>query len=164
MVEKWQVQRQPGRPRLPGVPRTFKAHLVGFMGLGNELGEPYEGEDIVAPGVVLRLPNGRKRVLLSRALRDEVADGEVSKKFPQVQPRTGAGSPWRMLNRACQERARRARGAARRRAWVKVAHVLARGGGAASITRAPGSCRRRFMAAVCQSRRSAAAPAGAARC
>lgn len=63
MVEKWQVQRQPGRPRLPGVPRTFKAHLVGFMGLGNELGEPYEGEDIVAPGVVLRFPNGRKRVL-----------------------------------------------------------------------------------------------------
>ncbi|MBT3297165.1 MAG: hypothetical protein HN919_14955 [Verrucomicrobia bacterium] len=63
IVEKWQVQLNHGRPRLPGVPLTFKAHLVGFMGLGNELGEPYQGQDIVAPGVVLRFPNGRKRVL-----------------------------------------------------------------------------------------------------
>ncbi|MDE0839678.1 MAG: DUF6055 domain-containing protein, partial [Kiritimatiellae bacterium] len=55
--------RKHGGLRAAGVPRTFKAHLVGFMGLGNELGEPYEGEDIVAPGVVLRLPNGRKRVM-----------------------------------------------------------------------------------------------------
>jgi len=63
LVEKWNVQLKHGNPRPPGVPRTFKAHLVGFMGLGNELGEPYEGEEFVAPGVVLRFPNGRKRVL-----------------------------------------------------------------------------------------------------
>lgn len=63
LVEKWNFQSNDGDPRPLGVPRTFKAHLVGFMGLGNELGEPYEGKEIVAPGVVLRLANGRKRVL-----------------------------------------------------------------------------------------------------
>ena len=63
IVEKWNFKSGDGDPRLPGAPLKFKAHLVGFMGLGNELGEPYEGEDIVAPGVVLRFPNGRKRVL-----------------------------------------------------------------------------------------------------
>jgi len=63
VVEKWNVRLQYGDPRPLGVPRKFKAHLVGFMGLGNELGEPYEGKEIVAPGVVLRFPNGRKRVL-----------------------------------------------------------------------------------------------------
>jgi hypothetical protein len=63
IVEKWNFKSGDGDLRLAQVPRKFKAHLVGFMGLGNELGEPYDGEDIVAPGVVLRLANGRKRVL-----------------------------------------------------------------------------------------------------
>ncbi len=63
LVEKWNFKSGDGDLRLPGAPLKFKAHLVGFMGLGNELGEPYEGEDIVAPGVVLRFPNGKKRVL-----------------------------------------------------------------------------------------------------
>ncbi len=63
IVEKWNFKSGDGDLRLPETPRKFKAHLVGFMGLGNELGEPYDGEDIVAPGVVLRFPNGRKRVL-----------------------------------------------------------------------------------------------------
>jgi len=55
LVEKWNVQLKHGNPRPLDMPRTFKAHLVGFVGLGNELGEPYEGEEFVAPGVVLRL-------------------------------------------------------------------------------------------------------------
>ncbi len=71
VVEKWQVHRTHGHPRPPGVPRKFKAHLVGFMGLGNELGEPYQGEEIVAPGVVLRFADGRKRVLHRWLLSEE---------------------------------------------------------------------------------------------
>ncbi|MDP6543175.1 MAG: DUF6055 domain-containing protein [Phycisphaerae bacterium] len=63
IVEKWNFKSGDGELRLPGEPVKFKAHLVGFMGLGNELGEPYEGQEFVAPGVVLRFPNGRKRVL-----------------------------------------------------------------------------------------------------
>jgi len=78
VVEKWNFKSGDGEPRLPGVPMKFKAHLVGFMGLGNELGEPYEGEEFVAPGVVLRLADGRKRVLhrwlLSRADQRFVMD------------------------------------------------------------------------------------------
>lgn len=70
-VERWNVQLKHGDPRPLDVPRTFKAHLVGFMGLGNELGEPYEGEEFVAPGVVLRLANGRKRVLHRWLLSEE---------------------------------------------------------------------------------------------
>jgi len=62
-VEKWNFRSGDGDPRPLGVPLKFKAHLVGFMGLGNELGEPYGGEEIVAPGVVLRFANGRKRTL-----------------------------------------------------------------------------------------------------
>ena len=62
-VEYWQYRSGDGNLRPLGLPQKFKAHLVGFMGLGNELGEPYEGEEIVAPGVVLRFPNGRKRTL-----------------------------------------------------------------------------------------------------
>ncbi len=63
LVERWQFRSGNGDPRPLGVPRTFKAHLVGFMGLGNELGEPHDGLEFLAPGVVLRFPNGRKRVL-----------------------------------------------------------------------------------------------------
>ena len=63
VVEKWNFKSGDSDPRPLGAPRKFQAHLVGFMGLGNELGEPYAGEEFVAPGVVLRFPNGRKRVL-----------------------------------------------------------------------------------------------------
>ena len=60
--EKWSFRYDEGYPRLPDVPRTFKAHLIGFCGLGNELGEPNDKIDIVAPGVLLRFPDGRRRV------------------------------------------------------------------------------------------------------
>jgi len=68
LVEKWNFKSGDGELRALGATLRFKAHLVGFMGLGNELGEPYEGQEIVAPGVVLRLSDGRKRVLHHRFL------------------------------------------------------------------------------------------------
>ena len=70
-VEKWNFRSKDGDPRPLDMPLKFKAHLVGFMGLGNELGEPYEGVEFVAPGVVLRFPNGRKRVLHRWALSEK---------------------------------------------------------------------------------------------
>jgi len=60
--QKWSLRHDEGYSRLPDVPRKFKAHLIGFRGLGNELGEPNDGIDIVAPGVLLRFPDGRRRV------------------------------------------------------------------------------------------------------
>jgi hypothetical protein len=71
LVEKWNFKSGDGVLHPLDMPLTFKAHLVGFMGLGNELGEPYEGIEFVAPGVVLRLPNGRKRVLHRWALSEQ---------------------------------------------------------------------------------------------
>lgn len=66
VVEKWNYQSSEGGFRSPDLPRTFKAHLVGFMGLGNEINDP-----IVAPGVVLRFPDGRKRVMHRWLLSEE---------------------------------------------------------------------------------------------
>jgi hypothetical protein len=43
-------------------PRQFKAHLVGFRGIGNTMSTKYDNDGgPIEPGVVLRLPDGRKR-------------------------------------------------------------------------------------------------------
>jgi len=48
--------------RPPGQPRRFKAHLIGFDGMGNDLGDPTKEEDLREPGVVLRMPDGRRQI------------------------------------------------------------------------------------------------------
>jgi len=58
--ERWKTTSGSGiRPR--DLPRTFKAHLMGFDGIGNPVGDPFKGEEFVAPTVVLRMPDGTKR-------------------------------------------------------------------------------------------------------
>jgi len=48
--------------RVPwGRPRQFKAHLVGFRGLGNRYGNPFEPGSFYCPAVVLRLEDGTLR-------------------------------------------------------------------------------------------------------
>ena len=43
-------------------PKQFKAHLVGFRGLGNSYGDPYSvPRDYFCPAVVLRMEDGTKR-------------------------------------------------------------------------------------------------------
>lgn len=49
-----------------GVPRTFKAHLIGFDGIGNDIGDPYAGEDFFEPSVILRMADGSKRSFQSK--------------------------------------------------------------------------------------------------
>ena len=44
-----------------GRPRQFKAHLVGFRGLGNRHGNPFEPGSYYCPAVVLRLEDGTLR-------------------------------------------------------------------------------------------------------
>ena len=44
-----------------GRPRRFKAHLVGFRGLGNRYGNPFEPGAFYCPAVVLRLEDGSLR-------------------------------------------------------------------------------------------------------
>ncbi len=58
--ERW-ASRSTGRVRPRDLPRTFRAHLMGFDGIGNPVGDPFKGEDFVAPAVVLRMPDGTKR-------------------------------------------------------------------------------------------------------
>ena len=48
--------------RLPSSqPRTFKAHLIGFRGIGNEYGNNFGYPAYYCPAVVLRLADGSKR-------------------------------------------------------------------------------------------------------
>lgn len=49
-----------------GMPRTFKAHLIGFDGIGNDIGDPYAGEDFFEPSVILRMADGSKRSFQSK--------------------------------------------------------------------------------------------------
>jgi hypothetical protein len=49
-----------------GMPRTFRAHLIGFDGIGNDLGDPYAGEDFFEPSVILRMADGSKRSFQSK--------------------------------------------------------------------------------------------------
>ncbi|MDP6360208.1 MAG: hypothetical protein QF473_34145, partial [Planctomycetota bacterium] len=53
-----------GRQPWPvGQPKTFKAHLLGFRGIGNLINQQFFGvtRGAIIPAVVLRLPDGRKR-------------------------------------------------------------------------------------------------------
>ena len=49
-----------------GIPRTFKAHLIGFDGIGNDIGDPYAGEDFFEPSVILRMADGSPRSFQSK--------------------------------------------------------------------------------------------------
>jgi len=50
------------REKKPGLPATFKAHLIAFRGMGNTMSSKFGGDGgPIEPGVVLRLPDGRKR-------------------------------------------------------------------------------------------------------
>ncbi|MBT3297109.1 MAG: hypothetical protein HN383_17720 [Verrucomicrobia bacterium] len=51
--------------------RTFKAHLIGFRGLGNEYGNSFGYPDYYCPAVVLRLPDGRKRCFTRTSFVEE---------------------------------------------------------------------------------------------
>jgi len=61
--------------------KQFKAHLIGFRGIGSELGDPFEAEAIQrafgtygkgwCPAVVLRLEDGRKRCFTRGSLSNE---------------------------------------------------------------------------------------------
>ena len=42
-------------------PRQFKAHLIGFRGIGNRYGNPFEPASFCCPAVVLRLEDGTRR-------------------------------------------------------------------------------------------------------
>jgi len=42
-------------------PRRFKAHLIGFRGIGNRYGDPFGPFEYFCPAVVLRLADGTKR-------------------------------------------------------------------------------------------------------
>ncbi len=58
--ERWDTTSGGGvRPK--DLPRTFKAHLIGFDGIGNPVASPESGRDFVVPTVILRLPDGTKR-------------------------------------------------------------------------------------------------------
>ncbi len=57
--------------RLPSAaPRQFKAHLIGFRGFGNHMGNPFRGPKPVTPAVVLRLADGRKRCFVRGSFSD----------------------------------------------------------------------------------------------
>jgi hypothetical protein len=57
--------------RLPsGAARRFKAHLIGFRGFGNPMGNPFRGPKPVTPAVVLRLADGRKRCFVRGSFTD----------------------------------------------------------------------------------------------
>ena len=54
-------------------PQSFKAHLVGFRGMGNTMTSKWTGGDggPREPGVVLRLPDGRKRFFATGSFGSE---------------------------------------------------------------------------------------------
>jgi len=61
VVETWPVS-PPGRRQPHDAPRRFKAHLIGFRGIGNTMSDKFRGDGgPLEPAVVLRLPDGRKR-------------------------------------------------------------------------------------------------------
>jgi hypothetical protein len=50
------------REKQPGLPASFKAHLIAFRGMGNTMSSKFDGDGgPIEPGVVLRLADGRKR-------------------------------------------------------------------------------------------------------
>ena len=59
--------------RRSGEPKQFEAHLVGLRGMGNTMSSKYGGRDggPIEPGVVLRLPDGRKRCFPRGSFGDE---------------------------------------------------------------------------------------------
>ena len=54
------------REKQPGLPPSFKAHLIAFRGIGNTMSSKFRGGDgaPIEPAVVLRLADGRKRCFL----------------------------------------------------------------------------------------------------
>jgi len=54
--------RADGPRRAFDQPERFEAHLIGFRGIGNTVGDPFSGKSgPLEPAVILRLPDGRKR-------------------------------------------------------------------------------------------------------
>jgi len=50
------------REKQPGLPASFKAHLIAFRGMGNTMSSKFHGDGgPIEPAVVLRLADGRKR-------------------------------------------------------------------------------------------------------
>jgi len=90
-----------------GLPRTFTAHLIGFDGIGNDIGDPYAGEDFVEPSVILRMADGSKRSFQSKTFcqadREFILDvyvkemkritGTLDQTEYSVQPRTRQAYP-----------------------------------------------------------------------
>jgi len=67
-LRTWTLQT----PRLADDPRQFEAHLIGFRGMGNTTSSKFGGDGgPIEPGVVLRLPDGRKRCFVRGSLGDE---------------------------------------------------------------------------------------------
>lgn len=62
-VKEGMIEREwTRREKRPGLPATFKAHLIAFRGMGNTMSSKYRGEGgPIEPAVVLRLADGRKR-------------------------------------------------------------------------------------------------------
>jgi len=60
--ERWKTSSG-GGVRAADLPRTFKAHLIGFDGAGNEVGYPDPKKDFVAPNVILRMADGCMRTI-----------------------------------------------------------------------------------------------------
>lgn len=62
-VKRGMIEREwTWREKRPGLPATFKAHLIAFRGMGNTMSSKFGGDGgPIEPGVVLRLADGRKR-------------------------------------------------------------------------------------------------------
>ena len=59
------------REKQPGRPAAFKAHLIGFRGMGNTMSSKFRGDGgPLEPAVVLRLADGRKRCFLRGSFCD----------------------------------------------------------------------------------------------
>ena len=59
--ERWGTPPGTG-VRAHDLPRSFKAQLLGFDGIGNRYGDPFQdGEDFVEPTTILRMPDGTMR-------------------------------------------------------------------------------------------------------
>ena len=65
------IELPPTTVRPPAQPRRFKAHLIGFDGMGNDLGDPNKEEDLREPGVILRMPDGRRQLFGRGSFRRE---------------------------------------------------------------------------------------------
>ena len=68
VVAEWWKTTPGGGVRAMDLPRTFKAHLIGFDGAGNEVGYPDPQKDFAAPDVILRMADGGKRSVAAKNL------------------------------------------------------------------------------------------------